>query len=279
MRIIAILASYNEELYVRACFDNFIRQGVEIYLIDNESTDSTVEIARSYLGRGLIGVETFPRRGVYQWEPILRRKEEISVELCADWYVHADMDEIRLPPRSGTTLSSALREADEAGFNAVNFRNFLFLPTAESPDHEHLNFPETMLWYRYMEPSYPNQIKAWKKQPAVNLAQSGGHMVEFEGRKLYPIDFIMKHYQVLSLRHAIQKYAVKIYAPEELRRGWHGWKATVKADELRLPFEREMRRFTSDDDLDTSDPIKRTPIFAASQSDAVSDLTKQKVFL
>ncbi|MFC6777079.1 glycosyltransferase family 2 protein [Methylobacterium gregans] len=97
MRVVAILASHNEEVYVRACLDTYIAQGVEVYLIDNDSTDRTVEIARTYLGRGLIGIERFPRNGTYEWLPILRRKEEIADAIRADWYIHADMDEIRLP--------------------------------------------------------------------------------------------------------------------------------------------------------------------------------------
>ena len=153
MRVVAILASYNEELYIRACFDNFIAQGCEIYLIDNDSTDATVEIAREYLGKGLINIEHYPRDGVYRWHPILLRKEEIADELKADWYIHADPDEIRLPPTAGTTLVQYLESLDRANYNAVNFKNFLFLPTLESPNHEHEKFEKTMLWYRYMEPS------------------------------------------------------------------------------------------------------------------------------
>jgi hypothetical protein len=100
-----------------------------------------------------------------------------------------------------------------------------------------------------------------RARPSVRLANTGGHMAEFEGMLLCPTDFIMKHYQVLSLRHAVDKYVKKDYAPEETQRGWHGWKATAAANNLRLPSEREMRRFTSDAELDTSDPIKRTLLY------------------
>jgi len=280
MRVVAILASYNEELYIRACFDNFIAQGCEIYLIDNDSTDATVEIAREYLGKGLINIEHYPRDGVYRWHPILLRKEEIADELKADWYIHADPDEIRLPPTAGTTLVQYLESLDRANYNAVNFKNFLFLPTLESPNHEHEKFEKTMLWYRYMEPSYPNQIKAWKRQTSstpsqrrdqhlkasksLGLADHGGHKVEFEGLRLAPVDFIMKHYQVLSLPHAIRKYVTKRYAADEVDRGWHGWKASAQERNLRLPSQSEMRQFIGDEKLDTSEPITRTLIFSDS---------------
>lgn len=269
MRIVAILASYNEELFIQACLDHLIAQGVETYLIDNESTDATVELARSYHGRGLIGIETQPRRGMYSWRPLLRRKAEVADEIKADWFIHADPDEIRLPPNSNTTLAGALEDVDRDGYNAVNFINFLFLPTVESPNHEHRNFQQTMRWYRYMEPAYPFQVKAWKKQkrtanqPSIELAGTGGHRVSFDGLKLCPIDFKMRHYPVLSLQHAVRKYVKKTFDPDEVKAGWHGWKALAREHNLRLPSEKEMRHYTNDDELDTSDPIKQTLIYQA----------------
>lgn len=281
MRIVAILASYNEEVFIRATFENYFRQGVEVYLLDNDSTDGTVEIAQGYLRHGLIGLERLPRRGCFELLPQLRRKEEIADEIKADWYIHADMDELRFPPASHENLASAIRDIDQAGFNTVNFKNFLFLPTQESPEHEHERFPETMLWYRYMAPSYPYQVKAWKRQKqwsikdrvrsilrrksrsptSVNLTEHGGHFVRFEGARLSPYDFIMKHYQVLSLPHACRKYVQKRYSEDELKMGAHGWKGTVTSANLRLPSEREMHRFISNELLDTSDPITRSLIY------------------
>src|SRR3954471_22720098 len=120
MRVIALLATYDEERFVASCLEHLIRGGVEVFLIDNESTDGTVEIARSYLGNGLVGVEIVPRTGVYSWRPLLRRKSELAITLKADWFLHVDADEVRLPPSSGTTLAEALLDVDRQGYNAVN---------------------------------------------------------------------------------------------------------------------------------------------------------------
>ncbi len=57
----AILATYNEERFIAGCLEQLIGQGVEVYLMDNCSTDRTVEIAERYLRRGLIDIETFSR--------------------------------------------------------------------------------------------------------------------------------------------------------------------------------------------------------------------------
>jgi hypothetical protein len=66
-----ILASYNEERFIAGCLEHLFVQGVESYLIDNSSTDRTVEIAERFLGWGLIGIESFPREGdIFRWGDI-----------------------------------------------------------------------------------------------------------------------------------------------------------------------------------------------------------------
>jgi glycosyltransferase involved in cell wall biosynthesis len=67
MQIIAIFAVFNEERFIERSIEHLIEQGVNSYVIDNQSTDRTLEIAKSFLGRGVTGIETFPRHGVFEW--------------------------------------------------------------------------------------------------------------------------------------------------------------------------------------------------------------------
>ncbi len=97
MKIVAILAIYNEERFVANCVRNLVAQGASIYLIDNESTDATIRRVRETAGNALLGVESFPRHGIYSWQPILERKEQIANRIEADWLMHVDADEIHLP--------------------------------------------------------------------------------------------------------------------------------------------------------------------------------------
>lgn len=259
MRIVAILASYNERPYVRACLESYFAQGIEVYLIDNESTDGTFELAQEYLGKGLIGLERFPRSGVYEWGPLLRRKEEVIEQIDPDWAIHADIDEIRCGP-DGMSLSEAIRQADAEGYNLINFVVYLFLPTLEAPDHESGNFAKTMLTYRYLEPAYPNQMKGWKHNPgqSVHLADSGGHKASVKNPQLWPRDCILRHYPVLSMDHARRKYVEKTYAPEEVAKGMHGWKAHVTTDQMRLPAGAEMYLYENDALLRRDNPLRKT---------------------
>lgn len=259
MKIVAILASYNERSYVRASLESYFEQGIEVYLIDNDSTDGTFELAQEYLGKGLIGLERFPRAGVYEWGALLRRKEEVIEQINPDWAIHADIDEIRRGP-DGMSLSEAIRQADAAGCNLINFVVYLFLPTLEAPDHESGRFADTMLTYRYLEPAYPNQMKGWKHRPGetVHLAATGGHKASVKDPQLWPRDCILRHYPVLSLDHATRKYVEKTYSAEEVAIGMHGWKAHVKTEQMRLPALAEMYMYESDATLRRDNPLRKT---------------------
>lgn len=259
VRVVALLATYNERRFIGGCLEHLREQGVETYMIDNCSTDETVAIAERFLGRGLIGIEQFPRRGLYDWRGLLRRKEELAGELEADWLIHLDADELRLPPPGRDTLAEALATADREGYNAVNFLEFTFLPTREAPDHDHPDFQRTLRTYYPFCPSFPHQLKAWKfaAAPHPDLVSTGGHRVSFSGLRMYPVSFPMKHFLFLSAPHAIEKYVERRYDPSEIESGWHGWRARVSAGHLRLPGEDELRIAHADDELDPGEPRRR----------------------
>jgi len=83
-RVVAIISTYNEEDIIIPTLNQLIDDGIEIYLIDNWSTDETYRRAKTLLGKGLIGLEKFPIEGsssTFDLIDILKRKEEISQEL------------------------------------------------------------------------------------------------------------------------------------------------------------------------------------------------------
>jgi hypothetical protein len=271
MRVVALLAAYNEERFIAAFIEHLAAQGVDVYLIDNESTDATVAIAERYRGRGLVDIETFPRGVVYPWLLILDRKAELASMLQADWFIHVDADEFRLPPESGVTLAGALAQADARGYNAVNFLELAFVPTLEDPDHDHPRFRETMRRYYPFLPTFPNRLNAWKRQEQpVDLRTSGGHRVEFPGLRMYPQSFPMRHYLFLSVEHAVRKYVERVYDPAEIEEGWHRRRAALRAEDITLPSEDELRPYVSDDLLDPTDPWTQHPLFAGVQTERSS---------
>ncbi len=201
---------------------------------------------------------------MYQWQKILMRKEQLADEIEADWLMHADPDEIRIAPNSSQTLAEALQEVDQKGYNAVNFMEYTFLPVRESPEHDNAEFQKTMRWYYPFAQRHPHRLNAWKKQPRRwpgarrflselvhnralgrsirELARYRRTCDSIRGDQALPVDFKLKHYIVLSLEHAIQKYVKKAFDPKEIA-GSHGWRATAKEHEFLLPSQSQMRSY------------------------------------
>jgi hypothetical protein len=68
------------------------------------------------------------------------------------------------------------------------------------------------------------QIKAWRNDQRVHLVGSGGHEAAFEGRRVFPLKFLTKHYPLRSATQA-QKKVFDDRLPrvrrEQNERGWH----------------------------------------------------------
>jgi hypothetical protein len=226
-RVVAIISTFNEADIIDPVLAHLYENRIEAYLIDNHSTDDTVERARAWLGKGLLDIETFPSQqptGVpVAWAQILERKAELAAELGADWYIHHDADEIRESPWPGMSLHDALRWVDRLGFNTIEFRLLNFPPVddgfaagcdlktyftrwEEGPEHDRI------------------QRKCWKAGQVDLLLADGGHDVRFENRRLFPIPFLLRHYPIRSQRHGTRKVMKERkgrFAPTEIALGWH----------------------------------------------------------
>jgi len=263
MRIVALLTVRNEALYLERCIRHLFSQGIETCVIDNESTDATLEIAKKYLGRGVFRIETQPYEGYFDLVAQMRLKEKLSSEIEADWFIHQDADEIREAHAPYRTLREGILAVDREGFTAINFDEFVFLPTSDEESFEATDYVETMRHYYFFEPSPLRHIKAWKKtrQP-VDLVSSGGHSANFVGRKIYSVNFILRHYICLSRTHAIAKYGTeRIYSRQEIeQRGWHGPRARFNPSHLSFSPPRELKSIDGDT-WDKSDPWTKHKCF------------------
>jgi glycosyltransferase involved in cell wall biosynthesis len=261
MRVVAVLTVRNEERFVAGCLENLLRQGVKVHVCDNGSTDRTVEIVESFRGRGVCELESIPHEGIFRWTQLLQHKEELFQSLDADWLMHVDADEIHLPPPSFPTLAEAIADADGRGYSAVEFSEFTFIPTLEAPNHDHAAFQTTLRSYYPFEPRSPHCVRAFKKRPGpMEIAWSGGHRVRLSGLppRLSPQPFRMKHYLFLSEDQAIRKYVHRRYDEREVRQArWHGWRASLRAEQIRLPATAELRHARTDNELDHSGAWKR----------------------
>lgn len=227
-RVVALISAYNEEDIIVPCLKYLIKQGVEVYLLDNWSTDSTVELASEFLGKGLLAIEKFPHgrpSSHYVWTDILSRMEQLTREIVADWFVFQDVDEIRSSPWPGLSLRDAILKVDREGFNCIDHTVITFHPI----DNDFRGGDDFEAYFKYFEfsdrPGQFLEIKAWKNlRRRISLSKSGGHEVRFAGRRTYPHRFLLKHYPVRSQAHGEKKIfrdRKPRWLAEERFNGWH----------------------------------------------------------
>jgi len=227
-RAVALVACYNEEDIIVPFLEHTIRQGLEVHLLDNWSTDRTAERAARFLQRGLRTIVRFPESGptpCFELYEILRRKEELACQTPGDWFIHLDADELRESPWPDVTIREALYRADTEGFNAVDHTGVVFPPTG-GQYREDFPLQPQFPWFEFgLHSTYALQIKAWKRQPErVQCAERGGHDVRFPGRRVYPFKFLLRHYPARSQAHGERKVfgeRLPRFSADGRRRGWH----------------------------------------------------------
>jgi hypothetical protein len=88
-----------------------------------------------------------------------------------------------------------------------------------------------------------------------DITQSAGHQVVFDGRRIFPVPFILRHYPALSRNQAIEKYCSRVHNDEEVhKRGWHGTRVGLRPEDLRFPDRSKLKRVSADNTWDTTDP-------------------------
>jgi len=258
MRVVALIAVRNEELYIKRCLEHLESQGIETCLIDNGSTDRTIEIAKTFSQRGVFKIDSLPFNGTFELEEQLHYKEKLAHEIPADWFIHQDADEIREAPKPFKTLKEGIEAVDKKGYNAINFDEFVFMPTSPEESYEGKDYVKEMKYYFFLEMRSQHHIKAWKKtKNRVDLASMGGHFVEFKGIKVSPVPFILRHYIVLSLAHANEKYGTRKFPQKELARSWHIDRKDFRPNNFILPRREDMKMLSDDGIWDKTDPWKK----------------------
>jgi hypothetical protein len=208
--------------------------GIEVYVIDNGSTDDTVAEVGRWIGRGVLDVESFPLDGgdgLFRWQKILDRKMAVAAEIGTDWVIHHDADEIRYSPWHNLPLRDAIAVVDRRGFNAVDFRLLNFPPV----DDSFTAGTDPAAYFTLCEDGPERdrvQVKCWK-WTAEGRFVDGGHDVEFPDKQLFPIRFILCHYPIRGQTHGMRKVfeqRKERFTEEERTMGWH-----IQYDDINSP--------------------------------------------
>jgi glycosyltransferase involved in cell wall biosynthesis len=258
LKIVAILAVRNEQ----DCLANSLRylkaNGVFYAILDNGSTDSSRAIVeRDEFRSHLVTIGDIPFAGVFDLTRQLDEKMELIGRLDADWVIHLDADEILQSCRDGESLHDAIARTDAAGFNVIDFNEFVFLPVL-SPYESDIHGPQRILTYYFFEPTARRLMRAWKKSTTIEMA-GGGHQLVGDGIRLSPEKMALRHYVFRSHDHALRKYIERRCAPHDIARGWHGNRVGQEAESFRFPPVDRLCSLSSPPsrDFDRSRPMRR----------------------
>lgn len=226
-KVLAIIHFYNEADIIEKTIQYLLKQEVNIYLLDNWSDDGSYEIAQKYQRKypDKIYLEQFPPSGKsenYEWYNQLERTEQISRELEYDWFIHYDVDEMRVSPWEGVTLKKAIYWIDRQGYNGIENTVIDFRIT--KADMDNIFMSDTFFDFRHKK-IYLDQFKTWKKTEEIELKSTAGHCADIAYPKIYPLKILNRHYPMRDVRQAEKKIFIDRkprFKKENAERGWHG---------------------------------------------------------
>lgn len=256
MRITAVLCVRNEEKYLAVTLSRLVAEGLALAVIDNDSTDRTPDILDSFR-HAIVHRSRLPFRGCFDLTAQLAAKQRVYDELQTDWLIHCDADEVLQSPRPDESLRQGIeRIADRC--NVVNFEEFVFVPTSAEESHEGRDYCAGMLHYYHFAPEPRRLMRAW--MASANLTQiHGGHALTGPDVRVAPENFLLRHYPLLSLDHARRKYPTRVFASDDLAKGWHLNRTNVRADRVAFPPRDRLKslRFADDREFDRTDAWRR----------------------
>jgi hypothetical protein len=224
--VLAIIHVFNEADVIKKTTEYLLGQGVDVFLVDNWSTDDSYEIIQklAYDYKGRVFCRRFPEDGptdYYDWYHQLKLTENISREADYSWYIHYDADEYRIPPWKNVTLREAIYYIDSLGYNVIENTVIDFKVTEDNG--ESIFMKDT--WFDFgHRPSHFEQSKTWKKCNSIDLKSSGGHIARVDNPRIFPLKFLNRHYPLRSLEHGKKKIFTDRkprFVVENQKRGWH----------------------------------------------------------
>ncbi len=207
-----IIIAHNESDILEDCLTHLHAQGINTYLIDDESDDATAEIASTLLKDGLL--TGYQRSGLPEdceerWTELLTLSRQKAETLDVDWIIHHDADELRESPWESISLSQAISVIDRLGYNCIDHTviEFLFYQEASTAAYLAQSPSPVKRLNRFRFPAHQanfTQLKAWRKADWEEMTD-GGHRVILTNQSIFPLKFLIKHYPLRSLEHAKRK--------------------------------------------------------------------------
>ena len=247
MRIVGMIPVYNEVDVLESVIEHNLSQGIELVILDG-STDGSYNIAKQYLGKGVLAV----RREVsdrFEWGLILERLYEMGLQYKPDWVLLSSADEFHESPYRGLTLKESVAKEDQRGFTLIQFNNFEFWPTDKDGDSTATDVRDRLKYYTWNDDC---QFHSWKVADDITVRDGGGHYPIFPKNlkpRVSPNKYVLRHYRIRSYQQGLKKVFTERlprYPDEERRKGWHLHYDNFRRDEA--SFIIDSRNLTKYDD-------------------------------
>ena len=232
LKIIGVMPVYNESDIIDQTIRHMTQQGIPLIIIDNNSTDGSLDIERRFIGKGVLEVIVQP----YKYFSLKVLWSEMFGRLPAyspDWIIRLGADEFLESPLPNKTLVESVEEVDRLGYNLIQFNCFNFLLTEKDYNSHEPDVRKRLKYYTWNSDFH---FKAWKYYPGIDLIATGGHKPTFpQGTEehVFPAKFISRHYMFRSLEHGMRKIfkeRLPRYDPEERAIRWHVHYDNLKPD-------------------------------------------------
>lgn len=252
-RVVALISTFNELDVIEPVIHRLSQNGIDLYILDNWSTDGTFEALQQMQDRRIIGIERWPSSGpvdTYDWTGILKRKAAMAHEIDASWFIHHDADEIRESPWENLNLRDAIYFVDQMGYSAIDFTVLDFQPV----DNGYPAGSSLEEYFKYFKFGVQSadflQVKSWKNtRETVDLISTAGHTVEFASRKVFPYKFLLKHFPIRSQDHGMKKILnerISRWSTHERNLGWHTHYEAYHAESRFLKNPKGLLSFNAD---------------------------------
>lgn len=220
LKIVAMIQTLNEEDIIKETLEHLFSQGLEVVVLDNDSSDKTYKICEKYLGNGVL--DLFQLKSS-EWEHgfNLQTLYQMALRQKPDWFILNDADEL-LESGTKNSLKEEIIKVDNEGFNLIQFNGFSFYMTDnDMPDAELIK--RRLSYYSHTGDGI---FRAWKYYPGIIIEGKGGHVPIFpDGKRyeIYPQKFILRHYRFRSPEQAKQKMNERLErrSKTELQMNWH----------------------------------------------------------
>lgn len=103
------IATYNEENNIKRCLDSLIDLADEIIIVDGDSTDNTVNVAKSFKKTKIIKTDN---------KPMFHLNKQMAIDACkGNWILQLDADEVVSPKLKEEILSVVTKDISQVQYN------------------------------------------------------------------------------------------------------------------------------------------------------------------